>query len=86
MLRPLDASRVKAPHASASSAPQGRVAQEPMEEPIAAAESTPTPSAPGVSNLEKNAASPKAMAQLKASRTLPESVELRQVTVTQLTQ
>ena len=44
-----------------------------MEEP------NPTPLAPQVINVDKNAAYPKAMAALKASGTLPESVDLRQV-------
>jgi len=39
----------------------------------------PAQSAPRVINVEKNAASPKAIAQLKAAGMLPESVELRQV-------
>ena len=36
-------------------------------------------SVPGVINVDKNAASPKAIADLKAMGVLPESVELRQV-------
>ena len=50
-----------------------------VEEPTALADLTPTPSAPRVINVDKNAAYPKAMAELKAAGILPESVELRQV-------
>ena len=39
----------------------------------------PTPSAPRVINVDKNAAYPKAIVALKAAGTLPEHVELRQV-------
>src|SRR5439155_3708840 len=53
--------------------------QEPVAQPTAAADPNPTPSAPRVINVDKNAAYPKAIADLKANRTLPESVELRQV-------
>jgi transposase, IS6 family len=79
MLRPLNASRVKALRSSASSAPQGCPVQEQVEEPTALADPTPTTSAPRVINVEKNAAYPKAIAALKAAGTLPERVELRQV-------
>jgi transposase, IS6 family len=44
-----------------------------------AAGSNSTPPAPRVITVDKNAAYPKAIAELKASGTLPESVELRQV-------
>jgi len=70
---------VKALHSKAASAPQGCPVQEPVEEPTAAADPNPTPSALRVMNVDKNAASPKAIADLKANGTLPESVELRQV-------
>ena len=43
------------------------------------ADPNPTKSAPRVINVDKNAAYPKAIADLKASKLLPESVELRQV-------
>ncbi len=70
---------VKALHSSACSAPQGCPVQEQAEEPTAAADPNPTTSAPRVINVDKNAAYPKAIAALKASGTLPERVELRQV-------
>jgi DDE domain len=112
MPKPLNASRVKALHSTASSAPGARPVQEQGEEPTPAAESNPTQysraqvhanvmegakppdrykawnefapgctqsSAPRVINVDKNAAYPKAIAQLKAAGILPEAVELRQV-------
>ena len=66
---------VKALHSTARSAPGAR----PMEEPTPMADSNPTPSAPRVINVDKNAAYPKATAELKAVGILPEQVELRQV-------
>ena len=68
---------VKALHSTARSAPQAHAVEEQVEEPTAAA--NPTTSAPRVINVDKNAAYPKAMAELKAAGQLPESVELRQV-------
>ena len=47
--------------------------------PTAAADPNTSRPAPRVINVDKNAAYPKAMAELKASGVLPESVELRQV-------
>jgi len=70
---------VKALHSTADSVPQTRPTEEQVAQPTPTADSTPTPSAPRVINVDKNAASPKAVVQLKASGTLPESVELRQV-------
>jgi transposase, IS6 family len=46
---------------------------------MAVADSNTTISAPRVITVDKNAAYPKAMAELKATGQLPESVELRQV-------
>src|SRR6266487_2202521 len=66
---------VKALHATAGSAPQAC----PVEEPTAVADLNPTTSAPRVINVDKNAAYPKAIAELKAAGMLPKSVELRQV-------
>ena len=66
---------VKALHATAGSAPQAC----PVEEPTAVADLNPTTSAPRVINVDKNAAYPKAIADLKAAGILPASVELRQV-------
>ncbi len=70
---------LKALHATAGSAPRVRLVQEQVEEPTALADPNPTTSAPRVINVDKNAAYPKAMAELKAAGILPESVELRQV-------
>jgi len=70
---------VKALHSTAPSAPGAPPIEEQVEEPTALAAPTPTKSAPRVINVDKNAAYPKAIADLKASGTLPESVELRQV-------
>jgi transposase-like protein len=53
-------------------------AASPAEEPTAPAHPT-TKSAPRVINVDKNVAYPKAIAELKATRILPEPVELRQV-------
>jgi transposase, IS6 family len=70
---------LKALHSTAGSAPRVRPVQEQVEEPTALADPNPTKSAPRVINVDKNAAYPKAMAELKAAGILPESVELRQV-------
>jgi transposase, IS6 family len=66
---------VKALHSTARSAPGAL----PVEEPTPTADANPTPSALRVINVDKNAAYPKAMAELKAVGMLPEQVELRQV-------
>ena len=70
---------VKALHATAGSAPQARPIEEQVAQPTAAADPNSTMSAPRVINVDKNAAYPKAIAELKAARILPEQVELRQV-------
>ncbi len=70
---------VKALHPSACSAPGARLVEEQVEEPTALADPNPTKSAPRVINVDKNAAYPKAMVDLKATGVLPESVELRRV-------
>jgi transposase-like protein len=70
---------VKALQAPASSTPQTCRGEEQVEEPTMAADPDPTPSAPRVITVDKNAAYPKAIAQLKASGILPQAVELRQV-------
>lgn len=60
-----------------TSASQAQLVEEQMTEFMTATTSvTPTPR---VIKVDKNAASPKALAELKASGVLPESVELRQV-------
>jgi transposase, IS6 family len=69
---------LKALHSTAASAPGAPSIEEQVEEPTARA-GPPLKSAPGVINVDKNAASPKAIAELKATGILPESVELRQV-------
>jgi transposase-like protein len=70
---------VKALHSTAGSAPRVRRLKEPVEEPTALAAPTPTQSAPRVINVDKNAAYPNAITELKAAGILPEGVELRQV-------
>ena len=62
---------VKALHSTAGSAPQARPVEEQVAEPTPAAESNPTQSAPRVVNVDKNAAYPKAIAQLKAAESFP---------------
>ena len=73
---------VKALHSTAGSAPQARPVQEQVEEPTRAADPNPTQSAPRVINVDKNAAYPKAIAELKAAGILPEAVELTSVSST----
>ncbi len=70
---------VKALHATAGSPPQARPAEEQVTQPPVSAASKASRSAPRVINVDKNAASPKAIAELKAAGILPEQVELRQV-------
>jgi transposase, IS6 family len=68
---------LKALHATADSVPQAHPVEEQVTQPTAAA--TPATLAPRVINVDKNAAYPKAIAELKAAAILPERVELRQV-------
>ncbi len=70
---------VKALHAATCSVPQTCAVQEQVEEPTPPANANTTPSVPRVINVDKNAAYPKAIAELKAAGVLPSSVELRQV-------
>jgi transposase, IS6 family len=70
---------VKALHATAGSAPQAHPVEELVEESTAVADPNPTKFAPRLITVDKNAAYPKAIADLKAIGTLPEHVELRQV-------
>jgi transposase, IS6 family len=70
---------VKALRSTAGSAPQACPLQEQVEEPTTGAVPNLTQSAPRVITVDKNAAYPKAMAELKAAGILPEAVELRQV-------
>src|SRR2546426_1151834 len=62
---------VKALHSTTGSAPHTRPVQEQVEEPTALAAPNPTKSAPCVINVDKNAAYPKAIAELKAAGILP---------------
>jgi len=68
---------LKALPSPAGSAPHVHPFEEQVAEPTAAA--NPVTPTPRVINVDKNAAYPKAMAELKAAGQLPESVELRQV-------
>ncbi len=79
MLRRPNASRVKALHSTACSASQARPVEEQVAEPPTPVDPKTITSAPRVINVDKNAAYPKAMADLKAMGVLPEGVELRQV-------
>ncbi len=67
---------VKALHSTACSAPGAHPVQEQVTEPTAPAELKTSTSTPRVINVDKNAAYPKAIADLKASGVLLESVEL----------
>ena len=69
---------MRALHSPAGSAPQAHPAEAQVAQPPAAAAPT-TKSTPRVINVDKNAAYPKAIAELKAAGMLAESVELRQV-------
>jgi DDE domain len=66
-------------HVTADSAPQVRPIEEQVAQPTASVHPTLTTPTPRVINVDKNAAYPKAIADLKAAGILPESVELRQV-------
>ena len=70
---------VKALHSSACSTPHVRPLEERVAQLTAQAAPTTTRSAPRVINVDKHAAYPKAMADLKTAGLLAESVELRQV-------
>jgi transposase, IS6 family len=70
---------VKALHSPACSAAGAHPVEEQVAHPTAAAAPRASRSTPRVINVDKNAASPKAVDELKAAGRLPESVELRQV-------
>src|SRR5947209_8808041 len=70
---------VKALHSSACSTPHVRPLEERVAQLTAQTAPTTTRSAPRVINVDKHAAYPKAMADLKTAGLLAESVELRQV-------
>jgi transposase, IS6 family len=69
----------KALHVTSPSTPQDGLAQEQVAQPTVSAHLNTTKPTPRVINVDKNAAYPKAIADLKACGLLPESVELRQV-------
>jgi IS6 family transposase len=71
---------LKALYSSACSASQAPPIEEQVAQAAAEAAPNTTRLAPRVMNVDKNAAYPKAIADLKASGRLPKSVELRQVT------
>ncbi|BCL84584.1 hypothetical protein ccbrp13_70490 [Ktedonobacteria bacterium brp13] len=68
---------LKALHSTADLALQAPPAEEQIAQPATVA--NPATSTPRVINVDKNAAYPKAVADLKAAEALPEQVELRQV-------
>ncbi len=68
---------LKALPSPAGSAPQAHPFEEQVAEPTSMA--NPVTPTPRVIHVDKNAAYPKAMAELKAAGQLPESVQLRQV-------
>lgn len=70
---------LKVLHISACSVPQVCPVEEQMTSPTSVAEPCTTLPVPRVINVDKNAAYPKAIADLKAAGVLPEHVELRQV-------
>ena len=70
---------LKALHSTASSVSPPLRIQEQVEEPAVSADLPESLSTPRVINVDKNAAYPKAIADLKATGMLPECVELRQV-------
>jgi transposase-like protein len=68
----------KALHSYADSAPRAEVFAEKMALPLGSVSRQVSKAAPRVINVDKNAAYPKAIADLKVSRILPAAVELRQ--------
>src|SRR5450631_1598624 len=70
---------LKALHSTAASAPQAHPFEEQMAQSTTLTDITVFKSAPRVINVDKNAAYPKAITELKTTGVLPESVELRQV-------
>jgi transposase, IS6 family len=69
----------KALASTARSASQACSFAEQVVSPTSGADPNPTMSAPRVINVDKNAAYPKAIAELKAAGILPQHVELRQI-------
>jgi IS6 family transposase len=70
---------VKALHCPAGSAPQTPTVEKQVTQSTTPADFKASRAAPRVINVDKNAAYPKAMAELKAAGILPQGVELRQV-------
>ena len=70
---------VKALHCPAGSAPQTPTVEKQVTQSTTPADFKASRAAPRVMNVDKNAAYPKAMAELKAAGILPQGVELRQV-------
>jgi IS6 family transposase len=70
---------LKALHSMAASAPQARLVEKQVPQPTPLSNTTLVTSAPRVINVDKNAAYPKAIAELKTVGVLPKYVELRQV-------
>jgi transposase, IS6 family len=70
---------LKALHSTAGPAPQAHLVEEQVAQTTALTDPTILTSAPRVINVDKNAAYPKAVAELKAAGVLPQQVELRQV-------
>jgi IS6 family transposase len=68
---------LKALHSTADSTPQSHPVEKQVAQPVTAV--NPTTSTPRVINVDKNAAYPKAIAELKATGVLPQHVDLRQV-------
>jgi transposase-like protein len=68
---------LKALHSTADLVPQAHLVEEQMAQPATTAHSVTL--APRVINVDKNAAYPKAIADLKVAGVLPDHVELRQV-------
>ena len=70
---------LKTLHISACSTTQEYLLEEPMDSPLSAIDPTLTMFVPRVIKVDKNAAYPKAIAELTVTGILPEDVELRQV-------
>ena len=70
---------LKSLHSIADSTPQAHPTKEQVAQPTALTDITAFTSAPRVITVDKNAAYPKAIAELKTAGVLPQHVELRQV-------
>jgi transposase, IS6 family len=85
MQRLLNASRLKALCSFAHSAPHAGTIEEKVPQLALPANGNSSGQAPRVINVEKNAAYPKAIAELKSSTILPASVELTPASNTETT-